>query len=110
MATKLVLFKTIPRKLQRWLPATCRGEYHLVDYEGCYATGYGSHSCRRDFSHHCRAEAVKAKGWRVVKVDLKRTETQAVHDRSLYLKLKKQYEPEGTDVIIDKLRETVNGD
>lgn len=110
MASKLVLFKTIPTKLRRWVPPECRGEIHLVNYDNKTLTGYGEHSCRRYYSDGMSQAARKCKGWLEIKVDTKSYVRQEVHDRSLYLKLKSKYEPETTDTIMDKLKEVISGD
>ena len=110
MASKLVLFKTIPAKLRRWIPTECRGEIHLVDFLTCTVTGYGPHSCRRYYGSTCREAAAKCKGWRQVRVDTKQYVAQEVHDRSLYLKLKSKYEPESANDIVDKLKEVISAD
>ena len=110
MSARLVLFKTIPTKLRRWIPSNCRGEVHLVDYNSLFVSGYGEHSCRRYYSTSAREDAIKCKGWIPIKVNVKQYTSQEVHDRSLYLKLKKQYEPESPNEIIDKLKEVISGD
>ena len=53
---------------------------------------------------------MKCKGWIPIKVNVKQYTLQEVHARSLYLKLKKQYEPESPNEIIDRLKEVISGD